>query len=103
MLGSDVATEFGWIPPNGLRGDSVTDRLTDDGRTENNAALAHPYHEVKWCSKFGWIPPSGLGGGSVTDTVELQWLEPRWLVYHGWVEHILESAGISSKYDIRII
>ena len=36
-------------------------------------------------------------------TVELQWLEPRWLVYHGWVEHVLESAGISSKYDIRII
>ena len=33
-------------------------------------------------------------------TVELQWLEPRWLVYHGWVEHVLESAGISSKYDI---
>ena len=22
-------------------------------------------------------------------TVELQWLEPRWLVYHGWVEHVL--------------
>ena len=36
-------------------------------------------------------------------TVELQWLEPRWLVYHGWVEHVLESTGISSKYDIRII
>ena len=36
-------------------------------------------------------------------TVELQWLEPRWLVYHGWVEHVLESAGISSKYDIWII
>ena len=36
-------------------------------------------------------------------TVELQWLEPRWLVYHGWVEHVLVAAGISSKYDIRII
>ena len=35
-------------------------------------------------------------------TVELQWLEPRWLVYHGWVEYVLESAGISSKYDKRI-
>ena len=40
---------------------------------------------------------------SSTYTVELQWLEPRWLVYHGWVEHVLKSAGISSKYDIRII
>ena len=37
------------------------------------------------------------------DTVELQWFEPRWLVYQEWVEHVLESAGISSKYDIRII
>ena len=35
-------------------------------------------------------------------TVELQWLEPRWLVYQG-LEHVIESAGISSKYDIRII
>ena len=26
--------KFGWIPPSGLGGDSVTDRRTDDGRTE---------------------------------------------------------------------
>ena len=32
-----------------------------------NVALAHPYHEGKWCSKFGCIPPSGLGGDSMTD------------------------------------
>ena len=38
-----------------------------------------------------------------TYTAELQWLEHRRLVYHGWVEHVLESAVISSKYDIRII
>ena len=40
---------------------------------------------------------------ALTFTVELQWLKPRWLVYHGWVEHVLESAGISSKYDKQII
>ena len=26
--------KFGWIQPSGLGGDSVTDRWTDDGRTE---------------------------------------------------------------------
>ena len=37
------------------------------------------------------------------NTVELQWLEPRWLVDHGWLEHVIESTWISSKYDIRVI
>ena len=72
MRESDVASlvEFPALPPrppppparpttSGLGG-------TMDAR-ENNVALAHPYHEWKWCSKFGWIPPSGLGGDSVTD------------------------------------
>ena len=36
-----------------------------DGRTENNAALAQPYHEGKRCSKFRRIQPSSLGGDSV--------------------------------------
>ena len=27
-------TKFGWIPPNGLGGDIVTDKWTDDGQTE---------------------------------------------------------------------
>ena len=26
-------------------------------------------------------------------TVELQWLEHRWLIYHGCFEHVLESLG----------
>ena len=39
----------------------------------------------------------------IPNTAELQWFEPRRLVYHGSVEHVPESAGISSKYDIRII
>ena len=30
-------------------------------------------------------------------TVELQWLEHRWLVYHGYFELVLESLG---KYPI---
>ena len=46
---------------------------------------------------------TGRRSCSETNTVELQWLEPRWLVYHGWVKHVLESAGVSSKYDIWII
>ena len=28
-----------------------------------------------------------------TNTVELQWLEHRWLVYHGYFELVLESLG----------
>ena len=39
----------------------------DDGCTEKNIALVHPYHKGKWCNKLGWITPSGLGGDSVTD------------------------------------
>ena len=30
-------------------------------------------------------------------TVELQWIEHRWLVYHGYFEIVLESLG---KYPI---
>ena len=48
-----------------MTGKWTNDRLTD--AQKNNAALAHPYHEGKRCSKFGRIPPSGLGGDSVTD------------------------------------
>ena len=74
-------SKFDWIPPSGLGGDSVidsglggdsvTDKWMDDGcidgHTEKNAALAHPYHEGKWCSRFGRIPPNGLGGDRMTD------------------------------------
>ena len=28
-----------------------------------------------------------------TNTVELHWLEQRWLVYHGYYELVLESLG----------
>ena len=35
------------------------------------------------------------GGGkpSYVNTVELQWLENRWLIYHGYFELVLESIG----------
>ena len=52
---------------------AVDHRWTDDGYTngrtdrKNNVALAHLYHEGKWCSKFGSIPPGGLGENSVSD------------------------------------
>ena len=36
-------SKFGWIPPSGLGGYSMTDRLTD--ARKNNIALAHPYYE----------------------------------------------------------
>ena len=65
--------KFGWIPPNGLGGDSVTDKGTDDGHMDgrthrkNDVAIAHPKPEGKWCCKFDRIPPSCLGGDTVTD------------------------------------
>ena len=51
----------------------------------------------------GWRTSVFSENSGIRCTVELQWLEPRWLVYHGWVEHVLESSGISSKYDTPII
>ena len=30
-------------------------------------------------------------------TVELQWLKPRWLIHHGWIEHVLESADFTGN------
>ena len=50
-------SKFGLIPPNGLRGDSMTYRWTDPRRTDagwkNNIAHTHPYYEGKSYSKFG--------------------------------------------------
>ena len=48
----------------------MTDRWTDDGRTDtrtNNVAVAHPIYEGKYYSKFGLIPPTGLSRNSVKD------------------------------------
>ena len=37
-------------------------------------------------------------------TVELQWLEHRWLVYHGYFEHVLESLTNNTiAADITVI
>ena len=33
---------------------------------------------------------------TVSYTVKLLWLEHRWLIYCGWVEHVFESLGNSS-------
>ena len=38
----------------------MTDKWTDDGRTEKNVALAHPYHE------------RGVGGSDVANLVEFR-------------------------------
>ena len=49
IRGSDEAS-FVEFRPSGLRGDSMTDRWTDDGRMDAwkiNVALAQPYHEEK--------------------------------------------------------
>ena len=54
MEGSDVTS----LVELRLGGDSVTDKWTDDGRTEghilkNSVVLTHLYSEGKCCSKFG--------------------------------------------------
>ena len=38
-----------------------------------------------------------------TNTVELQWLEHRWLIYHGYFELALESLGKNHKAADMII
>ena len=54
--------------------------------------------KLKWIDEtqtHGW-----LNYGTFRSTVELQWLEHRWLVYHRYFELILESLGNIRHYYI---